>query len=240
MSKKNSGAAPFHQDVLEGGGYRYTTKAPLSATVANDRLTNLTIAWLLSNCRMGDTVADLGCGDGTYTAELAAALPKLRWLGIDPAKAAITHAKKVSPKISWGVADLLKPASLPRKKAAASILRGVIHHVPQPAKGVATAVRYAPKLLIIEPNGWSPILKIIEEISPYHRAHGERSFTSWTLQSWVEQAGGRVVNAQYVGLVPFFCPDWAVPWLKRLEAWVEASPLAWVCCAQVVLECERD
>lgn len=239
MSRSTKGHLPFEQDAIDNRGYRYTTAAPTSAKIANQRLTELTVQWIrrLKNIK---TVMDIGCGDGTYTAAVAKKFPKLSFKGCDPATSAIKLAKKTFPSISFSVADILKPRTLPKPTAQASILRGVIHHVPNAKLGVMNAVRYSHHVLVIEPNGWNPILKIIEVISPYHRAHGERSFTSRTLSRWVKDGGSRVTNISYVGLVPFFCPPGLATILKRVEPFVEQSLLAPLLCAQVILEIEKN
>jgi SAM-dependent methyltransferase len=242
MIRPASGPKPFDADAIDNQGYRYTTFAPHSAIVANQRLTDLTIDWLkqLKKAKKVTRCVDVGCGDGIYTAQVSQAVKGVRMLGTDPAKSAIKLAEKQFSQLKFTVSDLLKPKSLPQPKPNAAIVRGVIHHVPDAEKGVANAVLYAPYVLIIEPNGWNPILKIIEILSPYHRAHGERSFTSYSLKKWVHQAGSKVSRVYYVGLVPFFCPPKLVPVLKRIEPNIEQSFLAPLLCAQVILEIEPN
>jgi SAM-dependent methyltransferase len=238
MTKSRKGPAPFDFDAKDNQGYRYTTNAPLSSIVANQRLTNITVSWIKKQ-RGIKSVMDLGCGDGAYTAQLAKACPRVKFSGTDPARDAIRVAKKIYPDISFGVADLLKPRSLPQPAPEAGIIRGVIHHVPDARQGVINSVRYSRKLLMIEPNGWNPILKVIEKVSPYHRAHGERSFTSQKLTGWVREGGSIVTKTSFVGLVPFFCPSWLAKFLKRIEPAVENSFLAPLVCAQTILEIQR-
>lgn len=238
MSSRASGPQPFETDVKENQGYRYTTTAPLSAQMANHRLTAVSISWL-KKLKKVKTVMDLGCGDGLYTAALAARYPQIAFRGCDPARQAIRVAKKLYPTLTFTVADVLQPKTLPRPATDAAIIRGVIHHVPNAAQGVHNVVQYSPHSLIIEPNGWNPLVKIIEKISPYHRFHQERSFTSWTLKKWATLAGAQVTNISYVGLVPFFCPNWLARLLKQIEPVIEKSLLAPLLCAQVVLEIKK-
>lgn len=228
------GARPFEQDARQRQGYRYTTGAPLSSLIANQRLTSETLRWL-KETRI-KYVLDIGCGDGVYTHQLQQARPRLQIAGCDPARTAIAVARKSFPSILFQYGDILKPRTLPQPAPTGVILRGVIHHVPKPAQGVANAIRYCGRTQIIEPNGWNLLLKIIEVVSPYHRQHGERSFTSWTLKRWVEAGGGSVNRVYYVGLVPFFCPSWLVPILKKIEPLIEHSWLAPLLCAQVIIE----
>jgi SAM-dependent methyltransferase len=238
MADSNKGPKPFDTDIKHNHGYRYTTAAPLSAQTANERLTQITVEWLRSLPK-AKSVMDLGCGDGIYTAKLAAAFPRRTVRGCDPAGDAIKLAKKQFPHLELAVSDLLKPKTLPKHKVDASVVRGVIHHVPDAPTGLATAVQFAPHTLIIEPNGWNPIVKIIERFSSYHRAHGERSFTSSILGRWTTDAGARVTKVSYIGLVPFFCPKWLVKPLKSIEPFIEKSFLAPLVCAQAILQIEK-
>ena len=63
-----AGPEPFDRDVALNEGYRYTTNAPLSSRLANDRLTDATLDLVPL---AGRSLIDVGCGDGTYTADLA-------------------------------------------------------------------------------------------------------------------------------------------------------------------------
>jgi hypothetical protein len=76
---------------------------------------------------------------------------------------------------------------------------------------------------VIEPNGWNPVLKVIERVSAYHRAHGERSWRSSVIDGWLRAAGYVPEERAYAGLVPFFCPAPAARLLKAVEPLVESS-----------------
>lgn len=234
--RDHHGATPFEYDAQRHTGYRYTTHAPWSAAQANQRLTKVTTAWLRRFAATA-TIVDAGCGDGTYTAKLAATFPQLTFIGLDPAPTAVALATNRYPAVKFIVGNLLKSQTLPR--ADGYILRGVIHHVPHPEKSLTGCLPKTQQLLIIEPNGWNVGLKIIEKVSPYHRAHGERSFTDRQLRRWVTAAGGQVTKVTFVGLVPFFCPTWLGKILKQWEPLVEQSWLAPLLCAQVVIVAQQ-
>ncbi len=86
--------------------------------------------------------------------------------------------------------------------------------------------RVAHTVVVIEPNGWNPVLKLIERASSYHRAHGERSWRSSVIDGWLREAGFFPARRMYAGLVPFFFPAPAARLLKALEPVVEsAGPL---------------
>ena len=76
----------------------------------------------------------------------------------------------------------------------------------------------------MEPNGYNPLLKIIEKISPYHRFHQEKSYTPIQIRNWLKKAGYKVKSDQFVGIIPFFFPDTFTVILKKFEPLVEGIP----------------
>ncbi len=108
MNGAGPGVDPFEKDVLATGGYRYTTDAPLSSRLANQRMTEASLAsadWL------GKRVIDLGCGDGTYGAELLRLGEPASIHGVDPGPAAVSaaQARTGDPRMTFAVGAL--PAS---------------------------------------------------------------------------------------------------------------------------------
>jgi hypothetical protein len=94
-----------------------------------------------------------------------------------------------------------------------------------PHLAVREAARVARTVVVLEPNGWNPALKAIEKISAYHRAHGERSFFSHTIDGWMRDAGLKISYRSFSGLVPYFCPDGLARLLNTVEHVVEAIPV---------------
>jgi hypothetical protein len=80
-------------------------------------------------------------------------------------------------------------------------------------------------LLIIEPNGNNPILKLIEKMSPYHREHEERSFSSRTLARWCREAGCPATSISFIGFVPFFFPTLPAKIIHFFQPFLERVPL---------------
>ena len=116
------------------------------------------------------------------------------------------------------------------------VFNKVLHHLPDPAGALNAAAHAARTVVIVEPNGYNPVLKLLERYSPYHVAHEERSFTPRQLQIWSEAAGFRVNSLQMINLVPMFCPDWLARLARRIEPLVERVPgFRTVICGQVVL-----
>lgn len=189
----------------------------------------------------GKRVIDIGCGDGTYTAELLRAAGPRTIHGVDPARAAIGVARERTsdPRVSFAVGSAHE---LPHSEGEYDLayLRGVLHHVDRPAAALAEALRVASLLVIVEPNGYNPGLKLLERVSRYHREHAERSFHPPRLDRWAAGAGGVVVARQFIGFVPMFSPDGYARKAKLVEPVLERLPLLrQVACAQYVFSVAR-
>lgn len=231
-------ASPFDDDVSRSGGYAYTTGAPLSARLANRRLTE---AALSVADFAGRRVLDVGCGDGTYTVELVDVAGASAVTGIDPAERAICVAREraAGRAITFAAGSAYE---LPYDDDSfdLSYLRGVLHHLERPADALREALRVAPRVVVVEPNGHNPGLKVLERYSRYHVEHGERSFARRKLDRWVESAGATVEIQTYAGFVPMFSPDWLARAMKTIEPAVEALPiLRTVGCAVYVFAAAR-
>ena len=223
MNKEGFTFEPFNQDVYNNAGYIYTTGARLSSQIANDRLS---IA-ALSAVDIGQQhVIDIGCGDGTYTIDLLNRGHPRQIMGIDPAARAIEAAcmKKASQEVFFQVGSAY---ALPFADSSFDVahLRGVLHHLDHPQIAIREALRVASKIIILEPNGYNPALKIIERFSNYHREHEEKSYSARMIDAWVRDCGGNILLRRFVGLVPFFCPDTVARTLKYIEPFVERTPL---------------
>jgi ubiquinone/menaquinone biosynthesis C-methylase UbiE len=212
--------AAFDQDVILNGGYMYTTNALLSSKMANDRLTDATIKIISLK---GKRVIDVGCGDGTYTYELYRRSKPKEMVGVDAAKEAIRLAQvlyKNHNKLKFYTGDVYR---LNRKfeNFDVAIVRGVIHHVDFPQKAIASISKIAKRIVILEPNGYNPFLKIVEKISLYHRIHKEKSYPPILLRHWLSKVGFKTKSYSYVGFVPFFCPDGMALFMKKIEKLIE-------------------
>ena len=233
--KSNPNIEAFQNDVVSNGGYQYTTNAPLSSQMANERLTKATID---SANFIGANLIDIGCGDGTYTFELLSRGNAKSVVGIDPATDAINLAnKKTGLRNATFIPASAYDLPYPNQTFYFAILRGVLHHLEFPEKAIKEALRVSKEIIVIEPNGFNPVLKLIEKNSSYHKAHDEKSYTSWKLFQWVRAGNGKVENFSFVGLVPFFSPNWMAKICKLFEPVVESFPiLRRICCAVCVFK----
>jgi ubiquinone/menaquinone biosynthesis C-methylase UbiE len=224
VSKQTNPSIPaFSQDVIERKGYIYSTNAQLSSQIANQRLTQVGLEMIDYH---GKKVIDIGCGDGVYTIELYDMGKPKSIVGIDPAEEPIKIARERvgDQDIEFSVHTA---EQLPFENNSFDIayVRGVLHHMDNPADAICEALRVARHVVVIEPNGYNLGLKVIERLSPYHRQHGEKSYPPHRLDRWVQQNGGRIIKSKYAGFVPMFCPDWLARIMKWLEPVVEALPL---------------
>jgi 2-polyprenyl-3-methyl-5-hydroxy-6-metoxy-1,4-benzoquinol methylase len=233
----------FDRDVVYDGGYQYTGSR-LSSRIANKRMSmSIQEVYDFSN----KSVLDCGCGDGAYTKDFVD-FGASEVVALDPAKEAIALAEKnrTSEKVVFAVGDIynLKENSLMRARQRmfdVAVLRGVLHHVSDQANAVKSVSGVAEAVIVVEPNGSNPVLKIIEKVSKYHIAHEEQSFSMADIDSWLRQAGFRRSVGRYINLVPFFCPDWFARIANILTPLVERIPvLRRFACGQIVIKATKE
>ncbi|WP_201313757.1 class I SAM-dependent methyltransferase [Dyella sp. EPa41] len=241
MTETKRNVDVFDMDAATSGGYLYTSQSRLSSRLANARISS---AVLSSVDFRNQRVVDIGCGDGSYTVEIASQGAR-HVTGLDPAAVAIEKGRERARALglencsfeTHSIYDV--PSSLDETFDVA-VLRGVLHHLSDPAQAVAIALRLAKCAVILEPNGLNPVLKLIERTSRYHIEHEEQSFTPRSAASWCREGGARSVRWSFLGLVPFFCPDWMAKTGRLAEPVVEKIPgLRAISCGQYVMVAER-
>lgn len=234
--KKNVTA--FNQNVQENGGFLYTTNAQFSSHVANKRISDEIFKSIRPTYR---TLVDIGCGDGMYTNNIKQNFPHLEVFGFDPARTAVEMARQKYPSVTFETINLLdENLVIPEKKYDVAVIRGVLHHLSDQQLAISNAFRFADNLIIMEPNGNNPILKIIEKTSHYHIEHEEQSFFEWQLKSWIRSAGGQIDKWSYIGYVPFFCPTGPAKVIYAIQPFLEKIPLLkHIFSAQFIVTCSR-
>jgi ubiquinone/menaquinone biosynthesis C-methylase UbiE len=236
----------FNRDVQANAGYLYTSER-LSSQLVGRHTTDVLLS--LVSFR-GQRVLDIGCGDGAYTFELFDRAQPAHIHGVDVADEAVRLAREKAQErareraqeraLSFDVEDAHN-LSFAANSHDVALMRNMLHHMHDPARALAEALRVAPRLVVIDPNGYNPVLKVIEKTSRYHIEHGERSYAPAQMQRWVEAAGGRVVARRWFNLVPYFCPDGLARLLKALEPVFEGVPLLnRAACGSFIFVAERS
>lgn len=213
----------FNEDIISNNGYLYTNTNKLSCKLSVSR-NNQAIHQLLGSIK-DKKIIDIGCGDGAFIKEIIDLQPK-SIIGIDPSEAAIALAKKTTAQFKQVEFQVMDIYELPlHQRYDIAILQGVLHHLYHPEKAIERVCQIADKLIILEPNGYNPVLKILEKFSSYHIRHEEKSFFPKKLDKFFIKQGGVINKSAYVCLVPMFCPDFLAKILKFIEPWVESIPL---------------
>jgi len=212
----------FNKDAEFNEGYLYTHTERLSCKMATQRTTDI----ILETGELRDRrVLDLACGDAFYTIGFADKGCPAQLVATDAALTAVRLGvkKRGSRSIHFLSAD---SHMLPFANNSFDVVlvQSVLHHDDQPLQIIEEAFRIAPRIIIHEPNGNNPGLKIIERISKYHIEHNEKSYSTRRMRHWITRAGGRGVYEKVAGLVPMFCPDWVAKILKAVEPGLEAIP----------------
>jgi len=220
--KSEKNISVFNADIQNHSGYLYTRTDKMSCVLANRRITD---AILEMTSFQGKRVIDIGCGDGTYSVELFRAGAS-EVIGIDAAESAVQTANnKVSgiEGIHFEVMDIYRLEGKERYDIA--VLRGILHHIDHVQYAIGNITRIANEIIVLEPNGFNPILKLIEKMSHYHKRHGEKSYLPAMLDHWFESCGCKVERSRFIGLVPMFCPDFTAKMLKMIEPVIEKLPV---------------
>jgi ubiquinone/menaquinone biosynthesis C-methylase UbiE len=216
--------SPFEHDLTTRETYVYNEER-YSSQAAGQRMVRQIISTIAQHRSAIRSIVDVGCGDGILIGAIKAALPDVEISAFDAAPGAVALAAARQPNIRFFHWDMYDAYPLGDTRFELAICDGVLHHVKDPAAALKTLSRIADRLLILEPNGYNPLLKVAEKTSRYMREHHERSFTRWTLVRWCKDAGFQVTETQYVRFVPFFFPTPLAKLANSLEPWFERIPL---------------
>lgn len=239
MSSLHPNVDVFNRDVEANAGYLYTTNTRLSSRMATDRSTDVI---LKTEAFRGRNVLDMGCGDGFYTLRFFERGEPRTLVGADAADQAVkTASSRANGRdVRFVVADAHE-MPFPDDSFDVVLVQSILHHDDDPAMMIREAFRLAPTIVIHEPNGNNPGLKLIEKLSTYHRAHNEKSYGSRQISEWIRTAGGSVMSRRYAGFVPMFSPDSLARAMKVIEPIVERLPLVNALgCAVCVLVATRQ
>lgn len=122
----------------------------IALTMRERRFRGLLADQVVHGLAEGSTVADVGCGTGTFAIALAQARPDLRIVGVDGDQGVLATAmgKPRAGAVEWlaGLADELPLAGA---SADAVVMSLLLHHLDPPAKGDALSEA----LRVLRPGG---------------------------------------------------------------------------------------
>ncbi len=245
-AKKEKNISAFNKDVETLGHYAYTNKDSYSLITARNRQVTAIVQTVKEYFSKDISMLDVGCGDGQSTFLLMERIKAKKIVGFDAAKSAVLSATKQTPQKYKGLITFKTLSiydadkELPKNTFDITVIWGVLHHLYKPQKAINSIGKITKKIVILETNGYNPILKIIEKVSPYHRAHEEKSYFPFLLNYWFKEAGFVVKKKEYCGIVPYFCPKLIARFLKFIEPFIEKIPLLReICCGSILLYYEK-
>jgi len=161
----------------------------------DDRVTSLAIEKLLPR---NLTLADLGCGTGSLTFELARFARKV--IGIDLSNEMLKRARGIAKErgvdnVEFRQGDLLKlPVESCSVDAAFCVM--VLHFLPDPARAIAGLCR------IVRPGGSVILVDLVQHKQEWMReqmAHHWLGFERRSLEQWFHRAGAASVDYDLTG-----------------------------------------
>lgn len=135
-----------------------------------------------------ETVVDLGCGPGLLLEPLAQAARRV--IGVDNSPKMLDAAARLlsgGPDISLRIGDL-EHLPLRDAEADAAVMSLVLHHLPEPQKGIAEMGR------VVRPGGQAVLAEfLLHDNETLRTRYGDRwlGFTPADLDSWLERGGFR-------------------------------------------------
>ena len=161
----------------------------------DDRVTSLAIEKLLPRDL---TVADIGCGTGSLSFELARFARKV--IGVDLSGEMLRRARAAAKErgvdnVEFRRGDALR-APLPSRSVDAAFCVMVLHFLPDPARAIAELCR------ITRPNGSVVLVDLVEHRQQWMReqmAHQWLGFARGTVEGWFRAAGAAAFDYHLTG-----------------------------------------
>lgn len=231
MKNKEKNINEFNKDIEKKGRYIYTNFQEYSFFRATKRQSDELNKLLKKISKKKIKILDVGCGDGTFTIDMYNKNIAEYIVGFDSAKNAIKIAnnsldKNLRNKIKfiegnvYSANKMFKPDSFDL-----IVIRGVLHHLYYPKKAIKSLSLISNRIILIEPNGYNPLLKIIEKLSVYHRKHEEKSFFPFTINKWFRDNNYILKEHHLFSIVPYFAPKKLVKFLEKIEPLAESIPI---------------
>ena len=87
----------------------------------------------------------------------------------------------------------------------------------RPFDALREALRVAPTIVLLEPNGYNMGLKLIEKPLGITWRTAKNRTPRRRLDRFARQLGAKAIYRDFCCLVPYFSPDWFAKAIKRLE-----------------------
>jgi ubiquinone/menaquinone biosynthesis C-methylase UbiE len=160
--------------------------------------------FMLSGLRPGDRALDLGCGEGSFTAMLAAS--GARAVGMEVAEAALRRARQTHPELDFKLAPI--DGRLPADDGSFELVWAseVIEHVGDTASWMSEVRRVlvpGGRLLITTPEH-ARVMILMRGIEPYSEPLGDHLhlYTRRSLRTLLREFGFVDVRVRAVGGAP--------------------------------------
>ena len=161
----------------------------------DDRVTSLAIEKLLPRDL---TLADIGCGTGSLTFELARFARRV--IGVDLSREMLRRARAVAKvrdlrNVEFRQADALK-LPLDSRSVDAAFCVMVLHFLPDPERAIAGLCR------ITRPGGSVILVDLVEHKQQWMReqmAHQWLGFDRPSIEKWFRDAGAKSVDYDFTG-----------------------------------------
>lgn len=165
---------------------------------------------------------DIGCGTGI----LYDALPKgIDYTGIDLSKDMVAVGKKRYPLATFKVMDC-ENLEFKDETFDIIIVRGVIHHIPEPKKALAEISRCMKKggIIVISEPKHNALIEIARDIIKKVTTHFDKEHTSFRekeIINIIESAKLTLIQKRYFGYLayPVSLPD-IIPLVKIVPHWL--------------------
>ena len=190
----------------------------------------------LMNISPSAKILELGCGDGSFSAQALG--PRFKSVdAFDVSNAAIERAKSRCgcKNVNYTARDIVAMSYAEGESWDAAFLMGFLHHVKPFAVSVVERLsQVCPRAIVLEPNGNNLIRKGLELLPSYKKA-GEASFRFAELTELFGEYGFEPQVIEKINLVPPFLPAGLLPIMRPLERVVENSRwLGGLCSTTVV------
>ena len=161
----------------------------------DDRVTSIAIEKLLPRDLV---VADVGCGTGSLTFELARFAKKA--IGVDLSREMLRRARDLAKEkrvrnVEFRMGDALKLPLKPQQVDAAFCVM-VLHFLPEPQRGIKELCR------ITRPGGTVILVDLVRHTQEWMReqmAHRWLGFDQGTVEQWLLAAGAQAVDYELTG-----------------------------------------